>query len=247
MQTPLYQSVTLFASFVVSIDSAIKDDAEKGRLYTAIAHYSLYGEEPELTGVSAALFELMRPNIDTSNKRRNAGKKGGEASKLEANQKQTESKTQAKNKQNASKLEAMPSIGIGDRIGDRDNIILSDDKSSSSISPKRQQAVTFGYESDAKIHGITSELLTYWKEQFPAVDVEQEIRSAEAWLDSHRTQRKHDIKRFLTSWLTRTQEKARAISGNTYPRQQQRNNYTGFDGNIPKPVSDEEREAYDGF
>lgn len=242
MQTPKYQSVTLFSSFVISIDSAITDDAEKGRLYTAIAHYSLYGTEPKLTGVSAALFELMRPNIDTSNKRRNAGKTGGETSKSEAKCKQNASKTQAKLKQNASKLEAMPSIGIGIGEGIGNNIILSDDKPSSSISPKRQQAVTFGYDSDAKIHGITPELLAYWKEQFPAVDIEQEIRSAEAWLDSHRTQRKHDIKRFLTSWLTRTQEKARE-----YQRQPQRNNYTGFDGNIPKPVSDREREAYDGF
>ena len=118
-KTPNYQSVTLFASFVVSIDSAIKDDAEKGRLYTAIAHYSLYGEEPELDGVSAALFELMRPNIDTSNKRRSAGKKGGETIKTQANCKQNESKLQAKNKQNTSNPETMPSIGIGIGIGDR--------------------------------------------------------------------------------------------------------------------------------
>lgn len=247
MQTPLYQSVTLFASFVISIDSAITDDAEKGRLYTAIAHYSLYGKEPELTGISAALFELMRPNIDTSNKRRNAGKRGGEISKHEANQKQNVSKTQAKCKQNASKLEAMPSLGIGIGDGIGNNIILSDDKSSSSISPKRQQVVTFGYETDAKIHGITPDLIAYWKEQFPAVNIEQEIRSAEAWLDGNRTRRKHDIKRFLTSWLTRTQEKASVNPGNIYQRQQPRNNYTGFDGNIPKPVSDEERAAYDGF
>ena len=124
------------------------------------------------------------------------------------------------------------------------DLVLSDDKSSSSTSPKRQQAVTFGYETDAKIHGITPDMLEYWRQQFPAVDIEQEIRSAEVWLDSNRTQRKHDIKRFLSNWLTRTQERSRKPPSQWSPQQQP---YRKFDGNIPKPVIEEEREAFDGF
>ena len=125
------------------------------------------------------------------------------------------------------------------------DLILSD--KSSSISPKRPQTVTFGYDTDAKIHGITPELLNYWREQFPAVDIEQEIRTAEVWLDSNRKQRKHDIKRFLSNWLTRTQERARNNpGGNTYQRPQQ-NRYYKFDGNVQPPVSDEERALHNGF
>ncbi len=119
MNEPKHKYVTLFSSFVISIDSAITDDAEKGRLYTAIAHYSLYGTEPELTGIPAALFELMRPNIDTSNKRRLAGEKGGKKSKTQANCKQNESKTQANCKQ-CPPMEKEKEIGDG--IGNGESI-----------------------------------------------------------------------------------------------------------------------------
>ena len=66
-----YKTVTVFESFVAAAET-LGDDAEKGRLYSAIMRYSLYGEEPALDGIAAALFELMKPNIDKSNCRRNA-------------------------------------------------------------------------------------------------------------------------------------------------------------------------------
>lgn len=66
-----YKTVTVFESFVAAAET-LGDDAEKGRLYSAIMRYSLYGEEPALDGIAAAFFELMKPNIDKSNCRRNA-------------------------------------------------------------------------------------------------------------------------------------------------------------------------------
>ena len=66
-----YKTVTVFESFVAAAET-LGDDAEKGRLYSAIMRYSLYGEEPTLDGIAAAFFELMKPNIDKSNCRRNA-------------------------------------------------------------------------------------------------------------------------------------------------------------------------------
>ena len=141
MPTPKFQSVTLFASFVISIDSAITDDAEKGRLYSAIAHYSLYGEEPDLTGVSAALFELMRPNIDVSNKRKEAGKMGGKSSKLQAKNKQTVSKKKANCKRKESKPQAMPSIGKGEGIGIGEGSLYVEDKSSPYIPDEETETI----------------------------------------------------------------------------------------------------------
>lgn len=66
-----YKTVTVFESFVVAAET-LKSDDEKGKLYSAIMRYSLYGEEPELDGICSALFELMKPNIDKSNCRRDA-------------------------------------------------------------------------------------------------------------------------------------------------------------------------------
>jgi len=90
------------------------------------------------------------------------------------------------------------------------------DKTSAVKIPK----IYFGYESDGKIHGINAPLLKYWKEQFPAIDVEQEIRNASVWLDSNRKRRKKDVKRFLTNWLLRKQESARPERPAASPAQQ---------------------------
>ena len=72
--------------------------------------------------------------------------------------------------------------------------------------------LTFDYEGDCKIHGINKAQLELWKELFPAVDVEAELRAASAWLDGHRKNRKTDIRRFITSWLIRHQDRAKAES-----------------------------------
>ncbi len=81
-------------------------------------------------------------------------------------------------------------------------------------SPKRSAAgpkITFEYDGDRRIRGITQSQLDLWKENFPALDVEIELKSASAWLDGHDKNRKKDIKRFLTGWFLRAQERAKAI------------------------------------
>lgn len=50
-----------------------------------------------------------------------------------------------------------------------------------------------------------------WCELFPAVDVAQELRSMMAWLEANPKNRKtkRGIRRFITSWLSRSQDRAR--------------------------------------
>jgi len=59
---------------------------------------------------------------------------------------------------------------------------------------------------------IYTEDVSHYKEQFPAVDVEQEIRNAIAWTEANPKNRKKQGKRFLTNWLLRKQEKARPMN-----------------------------------
>lgn len=63
-----------------------------------------------------------------------------------------------------------------------------------------------------KFYLISYEEVEHYKEQFPAVDVEQEIRNAIAWTEANPKNRKKQGKRFLTNWLLRKQERARAYS-----------------------------------
>lgn len=82
-------------TFYPSYHEAIKtlDPETRLALYDAISYYGIEGKEPDLEGLASALFELIRPNIDTSIKRRNAGVTGGKVS----------AENKAKLKQSASK------------------------------------------------------------------------------------------------------------------------------------------------
>ena len=80
---------------------------------------------------------------------------------------------------------------------------------------KPEKPIYFDYAGDAKIHGITRDLLERWKELYPAVDVEQELKSASAWLDANRKNRKSDLKRCLVNWLNKTQDRAHTVSDRT--------------------------------
>jgi hypothetical protein len=59
-----------------------------------------------------------------------------------------------------------------------------------------------------------------WKEAYPLVNVEQEIKQMEAWVISQPKSRwKKDWKRFITSWLAREQDRAEIrASGNSKKR-----------------------------
>ena len=221
----------------------LPEKSDQADVYEAIAAYSLDGTAPSLTGVSAAVFTIIKPVLDKNIQRAANGKKGGrpKQNQMETNTKpndnQTETKEEPIQKQTSKNQNLIKNKEL---IINNEELILihSEDKSSS----RRQQEITFGYDTDSRLHGITSELITLWKGQFPAVDVEQEIRNAENWLDCNRSQRKYDIKRFLGNWLRRTQDRARAITGQSH-----HSTYNKFDGNTHPVVTEEEREANGGF
>jgi len=95
----------------------------------------------------------------------------------------------------------------------RDENILSlasDDMSQTkkSVSSHKKYPIFFDYDGDRMIHGITPEDIAYWRNLYPAVDIEQELKSMTAWLDSNRQNRKTDVKRFIGNWLIRRQDRA---------------------------------------
>ena len=98
-------------SFLKSFYEAAKllqSKEEQADFLLAVCQYGLTGEEPEVSGVTAAMFQLVKPNLDSAMAKAAAGAKGGR-SKGEANNKQmkaNESKSKANDKQNESKKEA---------------------------------------------------------------------------------------------------------------------------------------------
>jgi len=61
---------------------------------------------------------------------------------------------------------------------------------------------------DKSFYDVPMEKIALWRETYPAVDVEQELRRMIAWLDSNPTKRKtrRGIERFINNWLARTQD-----------------------------------------
>ena len=130
-----------------------------------------------------------------------------------------------------SSLDPQDSIGK-DRVGkdsielDKDNIDKDNIYVCSELSPVSKmdtetvevEPVPSGYKIillDKSFYEIPLEKLNFWKESYPAVDVEQEIRNMEAWADANPTRRKtrNGVVRFITNWLKREQDK-----GGSYQR-----------------------------
>ena len=63
-----------------------------------------------------------------------------------------------------------------------------------------------------KQYNITLDEVEEYKKLFPAIDVEQELRNAVAWINANPKNKKSNGKRFITNWLIRQQDKTRAYS-----------------------------------
>ncbi len=95
---------TFYRSYYEAISALPKKD--QTAVLLAVCAYALDNKEPNLSGTASAVFTLIRPTLDTSRRKSQSGKKGGEnGSKTEASGKQTASKTEAKPKQTASEKE----------------------------------------------------------------------------------------------------------------------------------------------
>lgn len=67
---------TFYESFYKSL-SHIQKASDRARTYDAICRFALYGEEPELSGSPAAVFEIIKPVLESSRRKSLSGKKGG--------------------------------------------------------------------------------------------------------------------------------------------------------------------------
>lgn len=85
-----------YRSFYESFSDLSKKD--KLVLFDALCNYALNDIEPELSGVPAAMFKLLKPQVDANNRRYENGKKGGrpKETKVKPNDNQNETKVKPK-------------------------------------------------------------------------------------------------------------------------------------------------------
>jgi|GEM_PF-1873881 len=78
--------------------------------------------------------------------------------------------------------------------------------------------------NDGATHSVTTAERDRLAGQFPAVDVDAELRKMEAWCDANSTRRKtrRGIRRFVANWLARAQDRGGSPMARTDPRDTRR-------------------------
>ena len=102
-------SFIFYRSFYEAISELPKENQADS--YNAIMRYALDQEEIELTGISKAIFSLVKPQLDANYKKYENGK-------------QNKSKTEAKTKQTKSKkvTNVNENENVNDNVNDNDNV-----------------------------------------------------------------------------------------------------------------------------
>jgi hypothetical protein len=199
------KQITFYLSFYNAI-RRIRKKADRCDAYDALFAYAFSGVEPDIENLpdSAAIaFELVKPNIDASNKKANSGSKGGSSKtdeiNSEANRKQTASKPQANGKQTASKKE--------DKKEDK-----KEEENECYIGPETPPVITLPL-NDGTEFPVTESMVSEFLGLYQAVDIMQELRNMRGWLLSNPKNRKtaNGIQRFINSWLSREQNKRHGV------------------------------------
>ena len=127
----LRDSFVFYRSFFVAISQLPK----KYQLdtYQALARYALDSDEISLNGISSAVLELCKPQIDANNRRFENGKKGGRRN-------QTETKTEPKQNQTETKTEPNVNVNVNDNVNV--NVNANENKRTCRFAPPTLDDVT---------------------------------------------------------------------------------------------------------
>lgn len=117
---------TFYNSFYQAIQN-LESKEDQADFYNAICNYALNGVEPNFTGMLKMAWELIRPNLESSRKKAEAGKKGGQ-------NKQNESKNDNDNIQELSKIQANDKQNQANEK--QNNFCLSENSSKDKIKDK---------------------------------------------------------------------------------------------------------------
>ena len=108
-------SFIFYRSFYEAISELPKEN--QADTYDAIMQYALNQREIELTGISKAIFSLVKPQLDANYKKYENGKQ--KKSKKDAKKKQKTSKTETNVNDNVN-------VNVNDNVNDNVNVNVSD-------------------------------------------------------------------------------------------------------------------------
>ena len=110
------ESFVFYRSFYEALQNVPKK--HRTEVYEAVFAYAFESREPSLTGVTRALWELIRPQLDASERRYENAKKGAEYGKLGGRPK--------KNQPDKKPLKGYETKTLNDNDNDNDNANVND-------------------------------------------------------------------------------------------------------------------------
>ena len=172
-------SIVVYRSFYEAAKALT--DKEELELYRAIFEFGLDHKTADMGPMAAAMFKLIKPQLEANYKKWQNGMRGGRP-------KQSESEQEPKDNQKETKDEPNENVNVNDN--DNANVFI------------RLEL------NDNSLFHIFDDDLVKWRDLYPAVNVEQELRNMVGWIDGNPTKRKtkSGIKKFINSWLSKEQD-----------------------------------------
>ena len=174
-------SIVVYRSFYEAAKALT--DKEELELYRAIFEFGLDHKTADMGPMAAAMFKLIKPQLEANYKKWQNGMRGGRP-------KQEESKDKPKDNQKETKDEPNENVNVNVNDNDNANVFIGLQLNDKSLFP------------------IFDDDLDKWRDLYPAVNVEQELRNMVGWIDGNPTKRKtkSGIKKFINSWLSKEQD-----------------------------------------
>ena len=182
----------------------------------ALMDYALDGRINEVSAYANMFLQMAKPQVDANNQRYINGSKGGRKPEPKSEKGEVQ-KTKSEPKRNQIGTKPEPNVNVNVN----DNVLNTSDASVSS--PKEKNGFKMLLKGGEEYLIDQSEVEIY-KELFPEVDVEQQIRFMCSWCMENPSKRKtkRGIGRFINGWLTK---EAQEVSEKAKPKGKNLNNF----------------------
>ena len=110
-------SFIFYRSFFESFENLSKKD--KLLLFDAVCNYALNDIVPELNGTPAAIFKLLKPQLDANTRRYENGLKGGRPRKTETKPKENQTETKSKRNVNDN---VNDNVNVNVNVNENENV-----------------------------------------------------------------------------------------------------------------------------
>ena len=218
-------SFIVYKSFQKAIDK-LPDDMQL-EAYRALMAYGLDGAEYEGDNfVIAALLEAFMANIDKAQSRRETAQTNGKQGGAPKGNQNAKKNNQNNLKNNSVDLNNQENNQNNLNVNVNDNVNVNELKDSCTELPAQSAAISMPLNDGSEFPVLDNDVKE-WEKLYPAVDVMQELRNMRGWLMSNPTRRKTKagVKRFITAWLAKEQNKGRSAPMRAAPRKSPQNDF----------------------